>query len=104
MATLASRGWLASFQNRAEDCELTAEESGPQSFLPNRASSTTIVKGTTETRGDLKQLAATLNNPLKRSPGAYAWAFFLSLRRAGALCRETQLMSRLGLSDIAPGI
>jgi hypothetical protein len=26
-------------------------------------------------RGDLKQLAATLNNSLKRSPGAYARAF-----------------------------
>src|ERR1051326_3878382 len=29
-------------------------------------------------RGDLRQLAATLNNPLKRSPGAYTRAFFVS--------------------------
>jgi hypothetical protein len=40
-----------------------------------------VKEGTTESRGDLKQLAATLNKSLKRSPGAYAWAFlFCSLR------------------------
>jgi hypothetical protein len=35
-------------------------------------------EGDNRTRGDLRQLAATLNNPLKRSPGAYARAFLLS--------------------------
>jgi hypothetical protein len=48
-----------------------------------------VKEGTTETRGDLKQLAATLNKPLKRSPGAYAWAFlFCSLRVARGRNKE----------------
>src|SRR5881394_1092660 len=37
-------------------------------------------EGYNRTRGDLRQLAATLNKPLKRSPGAYARAF-LSIAR-----------------------
>ena len=39
---------------------------------------TIVVSTTYRFRGDLKQLAATLNNPLKRSPGAYARAFLVS--------------------------
>src|SRR5205814_4934281 len=37
-------------------------------------------EGYNRTRGDLRQLAATLNKPPKRSPGAYARAF-LSIAR-----------------------
>jgi translation initiation factor 1 (eIF-1/SUI1) len=47
--------------------------------LPRVHLLTTIVKGINGNRGDLKQLAATLNNPLKRWPGAYARAFLLPL-------------------------
>ena len=36
-------------------------------------------EGYQQIRGDLQQLAATLNNPLKRWPGAYARAFLLPL-------------------------
>jgi hypothetical protein len=47
--------------------------------LPRADLLTTIVKGVNRNRGDLKQLAATLNNPLKRWPSAYARAFLLPL-------------------------
>jgi len=50
-----------------------------QKALPVACPATTIVKGINKTRGDLQQLAATLNNPLKRWPGAYARAFLLPL-------------------------
>jgi hypothetical protein len=49
------------------------------SALPTSLTRTTIDEDYNRTRGDLRQLAATLNNPLKRSPGAYARAFLFSL-------------------------
>jgi hypothetical protein len=51
-------------------------------------------EGHNRTRGDLMQLAATLNNPLKRSPGAYARAFLLS-PLSGADYFETRFRLRL---------
>jgi hypothetical protein len=50
-------------------------------------------EGHNRIRGDLKQLAATLNKSLKRSPGAYARAFLFSLRRGVALADESVIPS-----------
>jgi hypothetical protein len=44
-------------------------------------------------RGDLKQLAATLNKSLKRSPGAYARAFLFWPRRSVAEADESVISS-----------